>query len=174
MRNKILVGIGCLVLAIGSTQADEQIPAAVKAKMNGYIGTWEFSEEVLETPSSDPITVNGEWTARWIFDNLIEWSGTFLWKGSEATLVQYEGYDKQHKGFSYWFISSGLRGDMYDGVWDGNTMSWQHKDFAPDGSATRGRCKFSYKDDFTKIDYVCEGLTDGVWWVSRRGNAKKK
>ena len=175
MKNRVLTIISIVALTMPAVSlAQLSIPADIKTKMNGYLGTWEFSEEVLETPSSDPITVNGEWTARWVFDDLIEWSGTFTSGETELTLIEYEGYDRQHQGFAYWFISSGFRGDMYDGVWDGNTISWQHKDFAPDGSATRGRCKFSYSENFTKMDYACETSSDGAWWTSRRGSANKK
>ena len=173
MTNKVLIGIGFMVLAVGSTQAEEAIPALVKAKMNSYVGEWEFSEEVMESPSSDPVTVAGKWTARWIFDNLIEWRSTFSSEETRFTTVEYEGYDRQNKGHSDWFASNGFRGNMYDGIWDGNTVSFQQIVYAPDGSATRERCKFSYSEDFSKNDYACETLTNGAWWTYRRGSAKK-
>ena len=174
MKIRFVLGIGLLVLSIGATHAEEQIPDAIKAKMDGYVGVWEFSEEVMGTPGSEPVEVSGEWSAKWIFDHLIEWRGTFNSADSKYTTVEYEGYDKQNKGYTHWFASSGYRGNLYDGVWNGNTASYQDKTFAPDGTATRGRCKFSYNKDFTHVDYACEALTDGAWWTSRRGSAKKK
>jgi len=174
MKKRFILGIGLLVLSIGVAHADKQIPDAIKAKMNGYVGVWEFSEEVLDTPDSEPVEVSGEWSARWIFDHLIEWRATFISADSTVTTVEYEGYDKQNNGYGYWFASSGYRGNYYDVVWDANTTSSQDKTFAPDGTVTRGRCNWAYNKDFTRVDYTCESLTNGVWWTARRGSAKKK
>jgi hypothetical protein len=174
MKKQLILGIGLLVLSPGAIYAENQIPEAVKAKMNGYVGVWEFSEKVMETPDSEAVEVSGEWSAKWIFDHLIEWRGNFMSAGYKFTTVEYEGYDKQNKGYTHWFTSAGYRGNLYDGVWDGNTISFQEKSFAPDGTATRARCHFSYNEDFTQIDYACKELTDGVWWTARQGSAKKK
>jgi hypothetical protein len=175
MKNRILTIISVVALTIPAISLGQlSIPADIKAKMNGYVGVWEFSEETLQTPSSDPVEVSGEWVVRWIYDSLIEWRGTFIAAESKFTTVEFEGYDSQNQGFTYWFTSHGLRGNLYDGVWDGNTISFQEKSVAPDGSTTRSRCKFSYSDNFTKIDYTCDQYTDGAWWTSRRGSARKK
>ena len=105
MNNMILVWFGVLILCAAPSHADESIPASVKAKMNGYLGTWEFSEEVKDLPSADPVTVNGEWTARWIFESLIEWRGVFNSSGRSFTTVEFEGYDKQNKGYTNWYTT---------------------------------------------------------------------
>ena len=175
MKNRVLTIISVVALTVPAISlAQLSIPADIKAKMNGYVGAWEFSEETLQTPSSDPVEVSGEWVARWIFDSLIEWRGTFISAESKVTTVEYEGYDRQNQGFTYWFTSGGYRGNLYDGEWDGNAISFQEKSTAPDGSTWRSRCKFSYSDNFTKMDYACDELTDGAWWTYRRGSAKKK
>ena len=174
MKKRFILGVWSLILSMGAAYAEEQIPGAIKAKMDGYVGIWEFSEDSINSPGSDPVSISGEWSAKWVFDHLIEWRATFNSGDATVTTVEHEGYDRQNRGFSYWFTSAGSRGVLYDGVWDGNTASFEGKSFAPDGTPTRSRCKFAYNEDFTRVEYACETIADGEWWTSRKGSAKKK
>ena len=175
MNTRGLITITAIFLTISSSAlAQSNIPADIKAKMNGFVGKWEIQEEWKSSPSSDPAEVSGQWEARWAFDSLIEWRATYSSADWTFTSIEYEGYDPILQGYTYWFNSDGSRGQVFDGVWDGNTMKLQAVDIATDGTRTRVRCTWPYNKDFTAIvNYKCETLTKGSWWVSRTGNAKK-
>ena len=175
MSNRGLIAITSILLTISaSALAQSNIPADVKAKMNGFVGKWEIQEEWKSSPSADPEEVSGQWEARWVFDSLIQWRGTFSSADWAITYIEYEGYDSILQGYTYWFDSDGGRGQAFDGVWDGNTQKIQAVDIATDGTRSRVRCTWPYNNDFTAIvNFKCETLTKGSWWVSRTGNAKK-
>jgi hypothetical protein len=169
------LGIVTLVLTPFSARAAQgSIPPDIHAKMDGYVGSWTFEETNKETPSSPETTQTGTWEARWIFDGLIQWKGSWTNGGRTTTNVEFEGYDPLMQGYSYGFASDGSRGQAYDGEWDGTTLRLQFIAYGVDGTVTRGRCTWPYNADFTALpNYFCEQLTDGRWWVSRRGTATK-
>ena len=175
MRNRLLTIVSAIILTVPAIAlAQSNIPADIKAKMNGYVGTWEVKEETRSSPSAEFVTLTAEWQVRWIFDSLIEWRSTSSSSQGDGSSVEYEGYDPVMQGYTYWFSSDGSRGQIFDGVWDGNTMNLQEISFAADGVRTRNRCTWPYNKDFTAIvNFKCETLTNGSWWVSRTGNAKK-
>ena len=175
MNSRGLTIIVAILLAVSSSSlAQSHIPADIKAKMDGYVGTWEFQEEIKSSPSSKSLAIAGKWEAHWIFESLIEWSATYTSSEGRGSAIEYEGYDPVLQGYTYWFDSSGSRGQVFDGAWDGNTMKLQAIEIAADGTRTRLRCTWPYNNDFTAIvNYKCETLTKGSWWVSRTGNAKK-
>lgn len=89
--------------------------------------------------------------------------------------MEYEGYDPEKQEYTYWFASDGGRGHAFDGEWNGNTLTIQFIQIEKDGTRQRGRCTWPYNERFTELNnYTCETLTDGTWWVSRRGNAQKR
>ena len=162
------------IIASTNGYADSAIPTDIKEKMNGYVGSWVFEEEVKDTPKSESVAFSGTWDTRWVFDDLIEWRATFSSSEVSGTVVEYEGYDPVMQGYTYWWVSNGARGQAFDGHWDGNTMYIQAIDIAPDGTRKRVRCVWPYNDDFTEmVNYKCEALEDGKWWVNRTGSAKK-
>jgi hypothetical protein len=175
MKRYTLAGvILAAIIASINGYADTAIPTHIKEKMNGLVGSWVFEEETKGTPTSESVTTTGTWDTRWIFDNLIEWRATFSSSEGSGTTVEYEGYDPLIQGYSYWWVSNGERGQFTNGHWDGNTAYQLSIDIAPDGTRQRGRCTWPYNDDFTEIvNYQCERLEDGKWWVYRTGSAKK-
>lgn len=163
------------LLAASHVAAQSPTPADIRAKMDRYVGTWDFEEQTRATPGAPEKTATGSWEARWVFDNLIEWSGSSTTDGHTITLIEFEGYDALQQTYTYWFDSDGGRGHAYDGEWDGNTLRIQFVDNDADGSRSRGRCTWPYNADFTEAsNYFCEKLTDGEWWVFRRGTARKR
>lgn len=173
-RYALLALTASMLFPISAIDAQSAIPSDIRSKMSGYVGTWNFEERLKETPTSPETTSTGTWEARWIFDSLIEWKGTNISGGQTSTNVEYEGYDPVKQGYTYWFVSDGSRGQSYDGEWDGNTLRLQTISYAANGTVIRGRCTWPYSADFTALnEYFCEQLTDGRWWVSRRGKATK-
>lgn len=77
------------------------------------------------------------------------------------------------QGYAYWFDSSGARGRLYDGVWTGDTFRAQEIGYTTDGVEWRGRCDFAYNRQFTEVNFRCEALEDGKWWLWREGSATK-
>jgi hypothetical protein len=175
MSNRGLIAITAILLTISaSALAQSNVPADIKAKMNGYVGTWKFQEETKSSPTSDSVTVTGTWEASWVFDSLIEWRGTFSSSEGTVTTVEYEGYDADRLGYTYYFVSDGSRGELFNGVWTGNTIIFGAIHIDADSTRTRFRCTWPYSKDFSAVvNYSCETLTNGSWWVSRTGNAKK-
>lgn len=166
--------IPLVLVPFSALLAQGSIPAEIRTKMDGYLGNWTVRETVKDSPSSPETTYTGTWEARWLYDGFIEWKATGTMGGKTTSSVEYEGYDPVMQGYSYWFVSDGSRGHAYDGQWEGNTITIQTVAFGVDGAVSRGRCTWPYNDDFTAIrDYFCEQLTDGKWWVSRRGTATK-
>jgi len=157
-----------------AAHAQAPIPPDVRQKMSGYVGTWAVEEWVRETPSAPEVAQNGSWEASWYFDAFIEWKGSIESDGETISTVEYEGYDPIIQNYSYWFGSDGSRGEAYDGEWDGTTIRIQLVEYTTGGEVHRGRCTWPYSADFTELrDYFCEKLTDGNWWVFRRGSARK-
>ncbi len=172
MKSPVLLIVILCFFFSSAALAQSKIPPDIRAKMDGYVGVWEYEEATRSTPNGEYETSNGQWEARWVFNYLIEWSG--LDAADEVGLIEYESYDSEKQGFAYWFAPNGTRGEGYDGTWNGNTITFQEIRTDPDGSRIRQRCTWPYNSDFTAIDeYKCEWLTDGKWWVSRQGNAKK-
>ena len=173
----ILTSVAVFVLVfvpVTAAHAQTPIPPDIKTKMSGYVGTWEVEEWVKESPSGPEVVQTGMWEARWAFDAFIEWRGNMTSDGKTTTNVEFEGYDPLMQGFTFWFGSDGSRGEAYDGEWDGNTLTIQLIEHTADGQSHRGRCIWPYSADFAQIqDYHCEKLTDGEWWVFRRGSSTK-
>ena len=158
---------------MSDTTAQSNIPSDIRAKMDGYVGVWDWEEQVKSSPDAEWVAKNGTWEASWVFDHLIQWRG-FDADGN-LTVPEYEGYDAEKQGYTTFFVSNGARGESFDGVWDGNTITHQSILISADGVRSRNRCTWPYNSDFTAIEnYTCETLTDGTWWVWRRGNAKKR
>jgi hypothetical protein len=164
------------VLMLGADPgfAESIIPAHIKEKMNGYVGTWEFAETQRATQSAAPLKVTGKWEAKWYSDNLIEWRATYTHSEGTGANTEYEGFDPVILGYSYWFDTNGSRGQLFNGTWQGNTFGFDAVDVHSDGTRVRQRCQFHYSEDFTVIDrYQCETHTGGNWWLSREGSARK-
>lgn len=165
---------GFLLLSLSPISAQGSIPPDIRSKMDGCVGTWRFEETVKDTPSSQEVTQTGTWEARWLFDGLLEWRGTTVSGGETTTNIELEGYDPVMQGYTYWFESDGSRGHAYDGEWEGTTFRLQFLAYGDAGAVSRGRCTWPYNADFTDLpNYFCEKLTDGEWWVFRRGVATK-
>jgi hypothetical protein len=155
--------------------AQSSMPPDIRAKMNGYVGTWDVEEQLRDSPGGSEKTARGTWEARWAADDRIEWLSTSTTDGRTVTSVEHEGYDPVMQVYTYWLSSDGERGHAYDGEWDGNTLRLQFVQTTAEGAQVRGRCTWPYNADFTELaSYSCEKLTDGEWWVFRSGTATKR
>ena len=167
-RDKFVALILAIVGLSANGIADSAIPAHIKEKLDGFVGTWEYEQEIRQTQSSDWEKSTGSWSSHWVYDYLIET------RGGGGSAIQYTGYDPMMQIYSYWFQSDGTHGRFVDGYWDGNTWYLDNFGIEDNGVPWRGRCSFPFNDDFTAImNYQCEALEDGDWYVWRKGSAKK-
>lgn len=174
MRVPLISAFVVGLFATTSASAIGQIPDEIRAKMDGYVGSWSYDEMTRDGPSATERSATGTWEARWFSDTLIQWTWTGNSPGGPVSGVEFEGYDPIRQGYTFSFASDGSRGESYDAEWVGNTLRIQFIEYTADGDVSRGRCTWPYSDDFTELEaYSCERLTNGRWWVFRRGSARK-
>jgi hypothetical protein len=174
---KLAVAALVLALLLPFTASAQDVEPVQDMKLwEPLVGYWINQEQQRESPHEPWQQVASEWEIRIMPGGFfVETPGEMRFPdGRTLRWVQVYGYDPSTQTTFYlWADTEGSHGR---GTFEWTETEWHSEGYAvlADGTKTQERCTYDNDDNPDHSEGLCETLTDGNWWVSRKIKGAKK
>ena len=172
-RAYLVVIVGIVAFGLAPSRAEEA--ASQIKRFEPAIGHWVNEELHRASPDAPWQQGSSEWDIKFMPGGLVvETPGHLkVGEGQVVSWVQVYGFDPVNQThFSRWFASDGGYGsNLFD--WAGRTVRERGSETLADGTQETVRCDWTFDADFGSAEFACERITNGKWWVFRKGAGKK-